>query len=354
MHSTLMFGLIPLASFYQTDVVGTMSLLLSAAAIVITILVARNPRRITVVVDYPIDLASDITRSFGELVVLHNGLAVNGGLILWRGLVLNEGSKDIVNGDVFDPLTMTLPVGHTFRLLRIPGETRGVNAVISHDENTGTITWDILRSKECVLWEALVEGPTVSENRGKGNRWSSHPLVAGVRYSHRIKDTRPIVKVLLPLQKDTQKNSMSILGLNVPRRAMYYCAVVGICAALYSGYQLWRSIDNRARATTAELNEVSGRLVIALAQMDALKNPSRGPGAGPPGPCGRPVLVHTPFRLSDLRVVNFPLLIVLACFYTLAPSAYADITRRRLCRTVYAALEKATAAGSDGLERRAG
>lgn len=149
----------------------------------------RYPVRLDFIVEQVIGLLDPLARAIPGISILYEGVPIDRNLILLRGCLVNNGTKDIASEMLEEPVTVHLPPGHSWRAARATASSEGVRATLAPSGGTLTVGFGLLKREEHIGIECLVEAPREESAASRSNPDPGRALLKALTFRHRIADT---------------------------------------------------------------------------------------------------------------------------------------------------------------------
>ncbi len=163
-----------------------------------------------------------------NLEILYKGNVIENNLFLFQGELVNNGCLDIDKSHLHRKLKLTTKEGFIWKEVHLVNKENPMNASIQNNESSIEFGWELLKCKEKIVFEALIEyDKTFSSNQIES-------FYNSINFDFRITDLSSISKEISP-QIKAQKNSfiwaiivviLSVIGscmiLIIERRDVYY------------------------------------------------------------------------------------------------------------------------------------
>ncbi len=186
----------------------------------------KYPGEISFIEDHYIGLFDEIVANIKDLSVLYKKSSIDSSLVLFKGHLINSGSKDISPDMVGEELSANLPKHFRWLEAKIIKSSPKVKADIKLDsEEKIKFNLGLFRCSEFVSFEALAEVPANEPVKDIKEEKASIQFKNALFWEHRIADTGSIKSEQLPdkPQKDllatfrrVQLIIMSLVCLAVP------------------------------------------------------------------------------------------------------------------------------------------
>lgn len=178
---------------FSSEIIGVFSIVVSASfglwGVTLALRKRKYPGEISFIEDRSIRLFDEIVDNIGALSVNYKGAAIDNNIILFKGHLINSGSKDISHEMVDAPLTAYLPNGFKWLEANIVSCSDKLRATVQI-ESKEKLKFDLglFKCGEYITFEALLE---INDADIKE---SSEVLT----WNHRITDTSRIKKDYIP------------------------------------------------------------------------------------------------------------------------------------------------------------
>lgn len=202
---------------------GTLIAILGVATTVIigapTILYLRSrhryPGQLTLIKESSVGLFDSIVKNLPELQVLFEGEPASPGLVLWKGYLLNTGSKDITESMINEPVSISLPPNHKWLTAKVVSSSPKVDAQLHVEPSLLTVSTGLVRREEYISFEAVLEIPLRTDGDKSKSTTRSDRAEKAFTIDHRIADTRRVRLVELPELKRPRRRLKIMLVLIV-------------------------------------------------------------------------------------------------------------------------------------------
>ncbi len=149
---------------------------------------------ITLIEEEYISLFNDIIKNMPELQISYMERPVKENLVLFKGYLLNTGSKDIADQMVVRKLEIKVPEGSKWVRSKVVDSSENVNASIENSSDTSIIfDLGLFRCNEYLKFECLAEMLT-SDNAKSPSKF----LKKNIKVKHRIADTGKTNQISMP------------------------------------------------------------------------------------------------------------------------------------------------------------
>jgi len=187
-----------------SDIIGVIGIIVSAAfgiwGVSIALRRRKYPGEISFIKDRTIRLFDDIVRNISPLAINYKGASIANNIVLFRGHLINSGSKDISKEMVDAPLSENLRPGFKWLEANIVSCSDKLRASV-HIESQEKLNFDfnLFRCGEYITFEALSELPVILDDNEQKDGGIKE-LSEVISWDHRITDTSKIKKYNLPAQ----------------------------------------------------------------------------------------------------------------------------------------------------------
>ena len=175
-------------------VIGVIITLIASGLGIHLMLKRRYTGQITFVREASLGLFDSIVKNLPELSVLYKEKPVGQGLVLLKGAILNNGSRDITEAMIEEKLSFNLPEGFKWLTAKVVSASPKVHGRVFVSTNKITFETGLFRCNEHIRFEALAEVPIEEDDTDD----VENKLEKGLEITHRIADTKKVDTRELP------------------------------------------------------------------------------------------------------------------------------------------------------------
>ena len=169
---------------------------------------SRNKASLAFVVKEFIPLFKTIVKDFKNLEIKYKGIIISEGLILIKASLVNNGNIDIDKKSIIKPFSISLPNHYKCIEVTPTDISEDVNANISLDNNEIAIDWDLLKQREFISFDFLIEmtGQDVKYIVGEN-------VLSDFKINHRITNVNKVERFEIDINRaEEQYKPLNLLG----------------------------------------------------------------------------------------------------------------------------------------------
>lgn len=168
----------------------------------------RSKTSLVFVIKEFIPLFKTITKSFNSLEIKYKGIHISESLVLIKASLVNNGNNDIDKSAIVKPISISLPSHYKCIEVTPTDISEDVNANISLDNNEIAIDWDLLKQREFISFDFLIEMTTqdIKSNGGENG-------LSSFKINHRITNVNKVEKYEIDINRaEEQYKPINLLG----------------------------------------------------------------------------------------------------------------------------------------------
>jgi hypothetical protein len=155
-----------------------------------------------------IPLFKTITKSFNSLEIKYKGILISENLVLIKASLVNNGNNDIDKSAIVKPISISLPSHYKCIEVTPTNISEGVNADISIDNNIIAIDWDLLKQREFISFDFLIE-TIIQDNKSS----IGEDGLNSFKINHRISNLNKVEKYKIDINRaEEQFKPINLLG----------------------------------------------------------------------------------------------------------------------------------------------